>query len=162
MHFFFRLEHRDLSLPKTVTCRVLSTDTLKTLSNSLIQKDDVEQLHFIRRGVAENSNEEFSKGVFACNCFPLKMLLIFTIIIHKESWMHNFPCNYFPWYKLVSLACLWVHAVGCFQRVLVVVRPARLLLVLLIFWSRMYIYIFTNIIRTTCPLTPLSFPVSHQ
>ena len=80
MHVFFRLENRDLSLPKTVTCHVLSTDTLKMLSNSLIQKDDIEQLHLNRRGVAENSNEEFSKGVFDCNCFPLKLLLIFTII----------------------------------------------------------------------------------
>ncbi|CAA2981841.1 Hypothetical predicted protein [Olea europaea subsp. europaea] len=35
-----QLESRGLSTPKTVTCRVLSSDTLKALSNSLLQKDD--------------------------------------------------------------------------------------------------------------------------
>ncbi|CAI9755063.1 unnamed protein product [Fraxinus pennsylvanica] len=35
-----QLESRGLSTPKTVTCRVLSPDMLKTLSNSLLQKDD--------------------------------------------------------------------------------------------------------------------------
>lgn len=35
-----QLESRGLSTPKTVTCRVLSPEMLKTLSNSLLQKDD--------------------------------------------------------------------------------------------------------------------------
>ncbi|KAM7495711.1 hypothetical protein LguiB_030320 [Lonicera macranthoides] len=81
-----RLENRDLSLPKTVTCSVLSTDTLKTLSNSLIKKDDVEQLHLIRRGVAENSSKEVSKdnpscmllaGLHACGDLSVTMLRTF-------------------------------------------------------------------------------------
>lgn len=37
---FIRLESRGLSTPKTVTCRVLSSDTLKALGSSLLQKDD--------------------------------------------------------------------------------------------------------------------------
>ncbi|KAM7492846.1 hypothetical protein LguiA_035767 [Lonicera macranthoides] len=81
-----RLENRDLSLPKTVTCSVLSTDILKTLSNSLIKKDDVEQLHLIRRGVAENSSKEVSKdnpscmllaGLHACGDLSVTMLRTF-------------------------------------------------------------------------------------
>ncbi|XP_022886391.1 protein RRNAD1 isoform X2 [Olea europaea var. sylvestris] len=35
-----QLESRGLSTPKTVTCRVLSSDTLKALGSSLLQKDD--------------------------------------------------------------------------------------------------------------------------
>ncbi|KAL2483875.1 S-adenosyl-L-methionine-dependent methyltransferase superfamily protein [Forsythia ovata] len=36
----YGLENRGLITPKTVTCRVLSPDMLKALSNSLLQKDD--------------------------------------------------------------------------------------------------------------------------
>lgn len=64
-------------MPKTVTCRVLSTETLKTLSNSFIQKDDTEQLHEIRKDVAENSNKGVSKGVFDRTFSPMKFLKIY-------------------------------------------------------------------------------------
>ncbi|XP_004243992.3 uncharacterized protein [Solanum lycopersicum] len=42
-------EPRELSVPKTVTCRVLSTDTLKALSNSLIEKDHAGNQHMGNR-----------------------------------------------------------------------------------------------------------------
>ena len=47
--FFSSSEPRELSVPKTVTCRVLSTDTLKALSNSLIEKDHAGNQHMGNR-----------------------------------------------------------------------------------------------------------------
>ncbi|CAK9157787.1 unnamed protein product [Ilex paraguariensis] len=48
------IDNTGLRMPKTVTCHVLSADTLTALSNSLLQKD-----HVGRQGVGEDSHEGF-------------------------------------------------------------------------------------------------------
>lgn len=50
IHFhFISSELREISMPKTVTCRVLSSDTLKTLSNFLEENDDAANQHLSQK-----------------------------------------------------------------------------------------------------------------
>lgn len=39
VHYFVRFGEMELRVPKTVTCQVLSADTLKAISDSLIEDD---------------------------------------------------------------------------------------------------------------------------
>lgn len=46
-------------MPKTVTCRVLSTDMLKKLSNSLIHNNDFEQSNLFQNDFGEYSHGQY-------------------------------------------------------------------------------------------------------
>ncbi|KAL6998987.1 hypothetical protein U1Q18_000154 [Sarracenia purpurea var. burkii] len=50
-----RSEDQNFSMPKTVTCHVLSTDTLKALSYSLDRKNDVEHSNLFGQVISEHS-----------------------------------------------------------------------------------------------------------
>ncbi|XP_057486422.1 uncharacterized protein LOC130772545 isoform X2 [Actinidia eriantha] len=54
-----RSEDRNLSMPMTVTCRILSTEMLKALSYSLEQKDDFKHSNLIGQGAVENTHGPF-------------------------------------------------------------------------------------------------------
>ncbi|KAJ4975931.1 hypothetical protein NE237_001037 [Protea cynaroides] len=78
-----------LSVPQTVTCRVVSSETLKTLSDSLLHKDNDEKSKHIVEGVADvgkepslcnNPNNESSlvlAGLHACGDLSVTMLRTF-------------------------------------------------------------------------------------
>ncbi|KAK2971970.1 hypothetical protein RJ640_004990, partial [Escallonia rubra] len=68
-----RSEDRVLTMPKTVTCRVLSTDTLKALSKSLLENDDVEQTDLIGKGIYEHCHGP-SERVAYSDCLPSLLL----------------------------------------------------------------------------------------
>ncbi|KAK3042583.1 hypothetical protein RJ639_000835 [Escallonia herrerae] len=68
-----RSEDRVLTMPKTVTCRVLSTDTLKALSKSLLENDDVEQTNIIEKGICEHCHGP-SERVAYSDCLPSLLL----------------------------------------------------------------------------------------
>ncbi|KAA8523469.1 hypothetical protein F0562_009892 [Nyssa sinensis] len=71
-----RSEDRSLNIPKTVTCRVLSTDTFKTLSDSLLQKDDVQKANLTGEGVGAHSLEKLPDGNVPSCCLDSKSSLL--------------------------------------------------------------------------------------
>uniref|UniRef100_A0A5B6ZYY4 Methyltransferase domain-containing protein n=2 Tax=Davidia involucrata TaxID=16924 RepID=A0A5B6ZYY4_DAVIN len=71
-----RSEDRNLNMPKTVTCRVLSTDTFKTLSDSLLQKDDLQKANLTGKGVGEHSLEGLPDGNVPSCCVDSKPSLL--------------------------------------------------------------------------------------
>ncbi|KAH7860997.1 hypothetical protein Vadar_020427 [Vaccinium darrowii] len=58
-----RSDVTNLTMPKTVTCRILSTDMLKELSYSLQRKDDGEQSNLIDQVAAEHTHGTFEGKV---------------------------------------------------------------------------------------------------
>ncbi|XP_052178307.1 uncharacterized protein LOC127792047 isoform X3 [Diospyros lotus] len=63
-----KLEETNLSIPKTVTCRVLSTDMLKALSYALLQKDDIEHSDLDRQ-LAREQPRAFSNSKVPSSSF---------------------------------------------------------------------------------------------
>ncbi|XP_059662294.1 uncharacterized protein LOC132308276 isoform X2 [Cornus florida] len=59
-------EDTNLNMPKTITCRVLSTATLKSLSKSLLEKDDVEQPTMIIQEIAGLPQDRLCERKFSC------------------------------------------------------------------------------------------------
>lgn len=62
VHYFVRFGKMELRVPKTVTCQVLSADTLKAFSDSLIEDDkNLKQKNSI------DESKETSEGRLACS-----------------------------------------------------------------------------------------------
>lgn len=63
IYSFARLEVTKLTMPKTVTCHILSADMLKVLSYSLQRKDDSEQSNLIDQVAIEHTHGTFEGKV---------------------------------------------------------------------------------------------------
>ncbi|XP_060187226.1 uncharacterized protein LOC132616674 isoform X1 [Lycium barbarum] len=71
-------EHREFSVPKTVTCRVLSSDTLKALSNSPVENDHAGNQYLSQNCSGFHSDSTLViAGLHACGDLSVTMLRTF-------------------------------------------------------------------------------------
>lgn len=120
-----RSEDRGFSVPKTVTCRVLSTDTLKKLSNSLIHNNDFEQSNLFQNDFGEYSRGQYGRklppqsgadggsslllaGLHACGDLSVTMLRTFLECEELKAVISIGCC-----YNLLSEDCIENTAVQC-------------------------------------------------
>ncbi|CAI0409509.1 unnamed protein product [Linum tenue] len=93
-----KLGNWDISIPRTITCRVLSTDMLKALAAIVPPADDVKEPQFIKEDT-DGKPSLVLAGLHACGDLSVTMLKVQTAerwsCLDKDAGLQNFDLHAF-------------------------------------------------------------------